>query len=70
MTDLEDFRQVVREEIRRDSIGSRCPDCGGTDQGISLEEIDEIADEDDDFIWNCPHCPYSAPAEMFDPLNQ
>ena len=69
MTDLEDFRQVVREEIRRDSIGARCPHCRGGEQGITLEQIDEMADEDEECIWNCPHCTFSAPIEIFDPLH-
>lgn len=66
----EDFRQIVREEIRRDSVGARCPECGETDQGISLEEIERQTDEDEEYIWNCPSCEFSGPVQIFDPLHQ
>lgn len=66
--ELESIRQVIREELRRELTGPRCPDCGEPEQGMTMEEVDRMIAEDETWEIACPVCDYSGPAEEFDPL--
>lgn len=71
----DDFRRIVREEVRREVQGAVCPECSEP-QPASAMEIDRmIADKEDHddaegwHIW-CDLCNYRGQPESFDPANQ
>lgn len=72
MTDwiLQQFREIVREEIRREKYGPRCPDCGAADLGWDMIDIDVMVGDDETTTIACYNCEYQGPPETFDPSNQ
>lgn len=67
---LERFREIVREEIQRDSAGPQCPACHEQMEGWTMYDIDEMVADDERWSLWCDWCDYEGTPAEFDPANQ